>query len=73
MHLIENFQFGGIIAVSSEQRQILNVMFPMKQVLWFLLCSHLHVVTQLFQLKECWPSVNSSVVSPLLLTRAKGH
>lgn len=73
MHLTEMFQFGGIIAVFSEQRQILNMMFPVKQVLWLLLCSPLNVVSQLFQLKECWFSIDSSVVSTLLLTQAKGQ
>lgn len=67
------FQFGGIIAVFSEQRQILNMKFPVKQVLWLLLCSPLNVVSQLFQLKECWFSIDSSVVSALLLTQAKGQ
>lgn len=39
MHIIGNVEFEGIIAVFSEQRQILNRVFPVKQELWFLLCS----------------------------------
>lgn len=73
MHLIGNFEFGGIIAIFSEQRQILDIVFPMKQELWFLFCSPPYVITQLCLFKEWWILTNGSVVSPLLLTQAKRH
>lgn len=47
MHLIGNFEFGGKNAPSSEQKQILNTVFPTQQEFWFLVSFSLHIITQL--------------------------